>query len=250
VRPGSLAILGIAAYSAFLVATVPARWLQARLLPAAPGRYEVSAVDGSLWNGNAQAVVNAPGGTLVVDRIQWTFLPARLLQGRLAFATELKGAGFEAKYEAGRSLAGWALRDLTVRADAALATAALPWIDRWRPEGSVTASSPGIDVAGEDVHGDLRIEWKGAATALSEVRPLGSYRADVLAEGKAARVSLSTLEGALRLTGHGRLEFPTRFTLTGEARGEGPAASTLNPLLDMFGPPRADGARAIQWQVR
>ena len=96
----------------------------------------------------------------------------------------------------------------------------------------------------------VRLDVKGASTALSEVRPLGSYRADVVAEGAGARVNVATVEGPLRLSGQGRLEFPSRFAFTGEARGEGTNATALDPLLNLIGPARPDGARAIDWRTR
>lgn len=246
-RPGSLAIFGIAAYSVFLVATMPASWLAAR---ASPGAYEVRAVNGTIWKGDAQAVVRVGAGSFAVDRAEWDFLPSRLLRGRVAYAMSLRGAGFDARYEAGRSLAGWSVRDLAARADAALAAAALPWIGAWRPEGVVSAASPALDITEREVRGELRLDVKGASTALSEVRPLGSYRADVVAEGAAARVNVATVEGALRLSGQGRLEFPSRFAFTGEARGQGANAAALDPLLNLLGPARPDGARAIDWRTR
>lgn len=249
-RAGTLAIVGIAAYSAFLVATIPARWLAARLEAAAPGRYDVNEANGTLWKGDAQAVLTAPGGTLVVDRAEWSFLPSRLLQGRVAFAISLKGAGFEARYEAGRSLGGWGVRDLSARADAALAAAALPLIARWRPEGSVIATSPALDISGQDVRGNLRLEWKAASTVLSEVKPLGSYRADLVGEGASGKLTLATLEGPLRLSGAGRVEWPTRLTFNGEARAEGANAKALEPLLSILGPAKPDGARTLEWQLR
>jgi general secretion pathway protein N len=248
-RGRTLAIAGIAAYAAFLVAMVPARWLAARL-EAEPGRYTLHDVEGTLWHGSAKALVTAPGGSLVVDRVEWDFMPTRLAQGRLAFAIKLRGAGFDAAYEGSRSLGGWGARDLAVRADAALAAAALPLIARWRPEGIVTVQSPSIDVSGSEVRGNLRIELKGAATALSAVKPLGSYRVEISGEGASGKLALTTLEGPLRLAGQGRVEWPSRFTFTGEARGEGPGAGALEPLLQMLGPARPDGARALDWQLR
>jgi general secretion pathway protein N len=250
-RARSLVLLGLAAYLAFLAAGVPARWLEQRLAAAAPGRYEAHAMSGTLWRGEGQAVVNVPGGTLLVDKVRWRFLPSRLLEGRLAFAFDVKGAGFEASYEAGRSFSGWGLRDLAVRADAALAAAALPFLGRWRPEGSVTAASPAIDVAGEnDVRGEATIEWKSAGTTLSEVRPLGSYRAAISADGPGANVTVTTLEGPLRLSGNGRIEWPARLNFMGEARAEGSRAGGLAPLLDILGPARADGARTLDVRWR
>jgi general secretion pathway protein N len=249
-RPASLALLGVAAYGAFLAATVPARWLEARLATAAAARYQVQAADGTLWKGEARAVVNAPGGTLVVDRFAWRFLPSRLLQGRVAFAIDAKGAGFEAAGEASRSFAGWGLRDLTAQADAALAAAMVPLVGRWRPEGRVSIAARGLDISGEDVRGDARIEWKGAAIGLSEVKPLGSYRVEIDADGPGAKLNVSTLEGSLRLTGQGRIDWPARLAFAGEARGEAAKAEALAPLLDLMGPARPDGAHAIDWRTR
>src|SRR5687768_18586816 len=120
-RAGSLAILGIAAYSAFLVATMPARWAADRLDPR--GKVSLHAVNGSSWRGDAQAVIGLGGGTFTVDRLTWDFRPARLLQGRLAYDFAAQGAGFDAKGEAARTLAGWSIRGLAARADAAVATA-------------------------------------------------------------------------------------------------------------------------------
>jgi hypothetical protein len=61
------------------------------------------------------------------------------------------------------------------------------------------------------------------------------------------KVNLATLEGPLRLTGEGTLTPQGRLAFAGEARGEGAAAQSLEPLLDLMGPRRADGARALRW---
>jgi general secretion pathway protein N len=250
-RPLPLAILGIAAYLVFLGVSVPARWLAARLESAAPGRYEVHQAQGTIWKGDARAVLNAPGGTLVVDRVEWDFLPARLLQGRLAFRVRARGAGFEAAYEAGRKLAGgWELRGLTAQADSALATAALPLVARFRPEGRVSASADAIEVAGDEMRGDLRIEWKDAAVGLSELRPLGSYRAQLRGEGGPAKLEITTLDGALRIQGRGTVDALGRLAFSGEARAEGANARALDPLMGLLGPPRPDGSRALEWRLR
>ena len=93
------------------------------------------------------------------------------------------------------------------------------------------------------------MEWRGAAVGLSEVRPLGTYRADIHAEGHAGKVVVSTVEGRLRIAGQGTLTPPTRIVFRGEARAEGADAKALEPLLDLFGPARPDGARALDWQT-
>lgn len=247
-RAGSLAILGIAAYSAFLVATMPARWAAERL--GLRGNVALHAVNGSIWRGDAQAVVGLGGGTFALDRIDWRFLPARLLHGRMAYEVQANGAGLKAAGEVGRGFAGWAVRNLVASGDAAIATAALPWMSPWRPAGNVTLTADSMDIDGNQARGNALLEWRDAASAMSEVRPLGTYRAELAAEGAGGNVKVSTLQGTLRVTGQGRLEFPSRLTFTGEARGEGDKAKALDPLLNLLGPARPDGSRAIDWRTR
>jgi general secretion pathway protein N len=79
---------------------------------------------------------------------------------------------------------------------------------------------------------------------------LGAYRLEVVGEGASGKLALTTLEGPLRLSGQGRVEWPARFTFNGEARGEGPNARELDPLLGILGPAKADGARVLDWQLR
>jgi len=247
-RPGSLAILGIAAYSVFLVATMPARWAAERA--GARANVALHAVNGTIWNGDAQAVVGAGGGTFTLEHVRWRLVPVRLLQGSLAYEIHANGSGIKAAGEVGRKLSGWHVRDFIASADAALATAALPWMGPWRPEGNVTLEAASIDLDGASARGNAVVEWRDAASAMSEVKPLGTYRAEIAAEGPGANLRVTTVQGALRVAGQGRLEFPSRLTFTGEARGEGDKAKALEPLLNLIGPARPDGARAIDWRTR
>ncbi|HSJ99490.1 MAG TPA: type II secretion system protein N, partial [Myxococcota bacterium] len=153
-------------------------------------------------------------------------------------------------FEAARSFTRWELNRLEARAGAAAVVAALPWIGAWRPEGTLAASSPQLASDGRDLHGEARVEWRQAAVALSQVRPLGSYRADIRAHGPGAKIDVATLDGPLRLSGEGTLTLPARLEFAGEARAEGPNAAALAPLLDLLGPRRADGARALKWIAR
>jgi general secretion pathway protein N len=248
-RPGSLAILGVAAYSVFLVVTMPARWAAERLVPG-PGRIALQEVEGTIWNGTARAAIGGYAGTLAIDRIEWSFKPSRLLAARAAYDVAIRGAGFEARGELARSFGGWAGRDIAARADASVATLLAPWMRAWRPEGNVSLAARTLDLDRLDLRGDMRIEWTGASTALSEVKPLGSYRADVAAEGPAARIAVTTQSGPLRVAGQGRLAWPSQFNFTGEARGEGPSAQALEPLLALMGARKPDGSYAIAWQSR
>lgn len=245
-RLAAMGALGVAAYGAFLVATAPANFLAARASAAAPGRIELRDTEGTLWSGSARARIRAPGGDVLLDRLEWRFLPARLASGRIAFEVTAAGRGLDVRSQVARGFGGWEARDLAVKAQAAALTPLAPMLAPWRPEGLVAISARAIEWDERNARGDLRAEWKDAALSLSEVRPLGSYRIDLHGEGGPAKVTLATLAGPLRVAAQGTLAPPSELSLTGDARAEGTAASALEPLLNLIGPRRPDGARALE----
>ena len=97
--------------------------------------------------------------------------------------------------------------------------------------------------------GEAEIEWQGASVALSDVKPLGTYRAQLASDGKIANVTLTSTQGPLRVSGKGTFSPPARLAFSGEARADAESAKALEPLLNLLGPARADGARALEWRT-
>lgn len=248
-RTPAIAALGIAAYAVFLGATVPASVVAARVRNETQGRVQLAATTGTLWRGTANALIAAPGGPLALERIEWRFRPLRLAMGRVAFDVSAASPGLEARSEIARSLSAWEARNLEARGNAATLATAFPWIAGWRPEGTMLVSSPSFSWDDRSARGEVRAEWRGVALALSDVRPLGDYRAELRADGGPAKVTLSTLDGPLRLSGIGSVSPRGRFEFSGDARAQGANARSLDPLLDLLGPRRADGSRALEWKV-
>lgn len=248
-RPLTLAALGAAAYAVFLVALMPASYVVAKLEASTRGGVQVHEARGSIWSGSGRATIATPAGPLAVENLEWRFLPAPLVAGRLAFAVTGRSAGFESRGELARSFSMWEARDVSIDGEAAGAASFLPLIAHWRPEGRLAAKAPLLAWNDREMRGEARLEWRAAAVTLSEVRPLGSYRAELRGEGAQARVTLSTIEGPLALSGQGTITPPSRLAFSGEARADGPAAASLQPLLDLMGPRRADGSRTLQWRL-
>jgi general secretion pathway protein N len=249
-RAAALAALGVAAYAAFLVGTVPARVVAPRIEAATGGRVALHDAEGTAWDGSARAVIATPGGRLALDRLEWRFKPARLLAARVAFDVSASAPTLIATLEAARSPTRWEFAGVDAAAGAEALIAAVPWISAWRPEGRVALTSPALATDGTDLHGEARIEWRGAAVGLSEVNPLGTYRVDVAGRGPLADLVLATVDGPLRLSGKGTLTLPTRLEFSGEARAQGANAAALEPLMNLLGPRRPDGARALRWIAR
>jgi general secretion pathway protein N len=245
-RVTAMAALGAAAYGIFLLATLPASFVAAQASAAAPGRVELTETHGTLWNGDTRARIRSTGGDVLLERIEWSLLPARLASGRIAFEVKAAGRGLDASSQVARGFTGWELRDITARVDASALTSLAPTIAAWRPEGRVAISSAALEWNETRALGDLHAEWSDAALSISEVRPLGSYRIDVHADGGPAKFVVATLSGPLRIAAQGTIVPPSGVSLSGDARGEGAAAAALEPLLDLIGPRRPDGARALE----
>jgi len=242
VRARSLAIIGIAAYAVFLLAMLPAsivaRWI------AMPGVLELADARGTLWSGSARAVATSAQ----LDNLRWRFEPLRLAAGRLAFTVDAYGTGLEGHGRIDRGFGALEVRDLHVRGDAAALAAFAPLAASWQPDGRLTLDAPAIAWDGREARGTARLEWHDAAIALSSVRPLGSYRAEARADGGPVKIAVTTLDGALRVTGSGTFALPGTLVFTGDARASPAAQAALEPLLNLMGPRRPDGGNEQQEQ--
>ena len=248
-RIATLAAIGTAAYAAFLVALLPASYVAREVQERSSGMLQVHEASGTLWKGTGRATIATPAGPVAVERLAWRFLPARLFSGRLGFDVEGASQGFAGRAEVARTFGGWEALGLRAEGKASGIGSFMPLVAHWRPEGTLAVEAPRLAWDEREMRGEARLEWRAAALALSEVRPLGTYRAEIRGDGGPAKVTLQTLEGPLRLAGQGTLA-PSRLTFSGDARGEAAQAARLAPLLDLMGPPRADGSRALEWRTR
>lgn len=247
-RRFGLAALGVAAYAIFMLALMPASFVAGRIEQSTRGALQLRNADGTLWSGSAQAVIATPAGPLNIESVQWRFVPASLFAGRLGFAVHSTAYDFKLAGEVGRGIGAWEVRDLSVVGDATGTRGFFPLLAHWRPEGALSLRAPKLSWTDNGVRGQASVEWKNAALGLSEVRPLGTYRAELAGDGGPARIKVTTVDGPLRITGQGTFAPPAPPVLSGEARAEGTAASSLQPLLDLIGPRRADGSRTFNWR--
>jgi general secretion pathway protein N len=248
-RLRAIAALGVAAYLVFLAAGVPASFVAARVSAHTQGRVQLIEPEGTAWNGKARAIVTSPSGAVAVDHIEWQFRPARLASLRLAFDVRAALAGLDAGFEIGRSPGAWEARDVKAAGDVAALSALFPLLAAWRPEGTFSLASPAFSWDGRTARGEARLTWGRAAVALSAVRPLGNYHASLNANEGPVHFRVNTLEGALRIEGKGTFTPSGQVEFSGDARAEGANTAALDPLLDLLGPRRADGSRALAWRV-
>ena len=245
-RGSRLFLVGLTAYGLFLVATLPASVVASRAAQATGGQVRVANATGTVWHGSARVDIATRVATITLDEVRWNFLPSRLLGGRAAYAVDARMGGFTAQAEAARSPLQWQVRDLRANGDASALAAFFPLGAAWQPVGAIAIEAPHLAWDGERTSGEATAEWRDAALALSQVRPLGSWRARAQDEGSAMKITLATTKGPLRLSGSGTLAKGGRLAFSGEARAEPGRERELEAVLDLLGPRRADGARALE----
>jgi general secretion pathway protein N len=245
-----VAVVGIPAFALFIVLTAPASFLAYRASTESQGTVQFDETQGTLWSGSARATVEAPGGVFTFDRIAWRLLPARLMEGRLAFDVSVDSREARGNLRVLRGWSEWEVRGGAARVEARLAPVFFPFVAAWRPEGVVSVAADGVRWSERELHGPVTVEWLDGGVALSDVKPLGAYRLSVQGMGESAKLALSTLSGPLEVNGAGEWKLPRGVAFSGDARAQGSSAAALEPLLNLMGPKRPDGAHSIEVHIR
>lgn len=243
------ALLGVLVAS---VVWAPARWADVALAAASDGRVRLLQPAGTLWAGSGVLRVAGDGTALTLPgRLRWTLSPNLATLG--ARLTLQPDATADAPWRTtlARGEGGWWLQTEPWQAqfDLAwlqalgapwntfglhgLAHVALPAL-RW-PLGAPAAAAPATPAP-------VTVELLDVASAVSPLRPLGSYRLTLqAAPGAAPTFELTTLRGDLRLQATGGWR-AGRLHLQGLAEANPERLDALSNLLNLLG--RRDGARA------
>jgi general secretion pathway protein N len=242
---------------AALIAFAPASWLARALASATNGHLLIVDTRGSIWNGSGVLVLT--GGVGSRD--------ASALPGRLHWRMAVKGMGLQLAARQDCCINGELLlgikpglgrielsvdskADWLARVPAGLlAGLGTPW-NTLQLDGSLRLSARELRL--ESVQGrwrqfgELQLDLVNLSSRVSTVAPLGSYRFTVTADAANPGVStlrLSTLEGALQLSGVGVLNSGGKSRFTGEAGAAPGREEALNNLLNIIG--RRNGARSV-----
>ncbi|GKS75377.1 type II secretion system protein N [Acidovorax sp. SUPP950] len=247
-RGWALAGVLLGALPALLV-FAPARWLASAVEQASGGQVRLAQARGTVWTGSAQMVLTGGRGSqdqaALPGRLQWRLRPA--WDGARA---ELRADCCTPQPVQLRLRPHWGGARVTV-ADgrsqwpaAVLAGLGTPW-NTLQPQGQLALGTQSLSFdwsAGRlVVDGQAQVDALDMSSRLSTLRPMGSYRL-VLQGGQAPTLALSTLDGALRLSGSGQW-VGQRLRFTGEATAAPEREGALANLLNIIG--RRTGARSI-----
>jgi len=252
-----------------LIVAAPARWLAAALQSATEGHLQLADAQGSVWNGDAVLVLTAGSGArearALPGRVAWTLAPAgwglglRLglrhdccLNGEWVARLKPGFGSLTAAIEPGEAATGTAAppapRDWLGAWPAALLVGlGTPW-NTLQPGGALRVVPQGLSLEWARgrfaMHGRLDVELRDFSSRLATLPRLGSYRLSVIGDAQpgSAQVELTTLDGALQLSGSGSWS-ASGLRLRGEATAAEADLAALNNLLNIIG--RREGARSL-----
>lgn len=247
------AVLGVLAA---LVVFAPAAWLCNAVAAATQQRLLLSDARGTVWSGSAVVVLTGGEGSR----------DASSLPGRLAWVLRPRGLGLELQMEHACCLNGTVALKVQPGFGRTTYTLVPPagWVGQWPSAflgglgtpwntmqlgGSLRLASGGLKLESVQgrwvVDGAADLDLVDVSSRLSTLDSLGSYRMTL--SGDAAnpgisRLTLSTRDGALQLSGSGTWG-PAGVRFRGEARAGAADEAALSNLLNIIG--RRDGARSV-----
>ncbi len=249
-RPWVAAAVGLAAGCMIsLVALLPARLAVEPVRSVTQGRVNLQEVNGTIWRGSAVVVLR--GGSDSADSAR--------LPGRVDWVVRLglTGAGVALNADcctrepwAIRVSPSWGGVDVGMRIPASTIPAQLlaglgtPWNTlglQAQLDLRSESLSLGVRQGRLAMTGAAQLDVVHAHSRLSTLKPVGSYRL-VLSGGDVPSVKLSTLEGALQLSGDGQW-IGQRLRFSGVASAQPEQEAVLQNLLNIIG--RRQGARSL-----
>ncbi|MES2152663.1 MAG: type II secretion system protein N [Pseudomonadota bacterium] len=233
-----------------VLAFLPAAWI-APLVEAQTGaRLTLGDAQGTLWRGSA-FLGGAPGEggavtPLLPGRFAWRLSPLLLL-GHTSVRLENPQALSQAvTLEGGWSR--WQLSPAALKLPAeGLAGLGAP-LNTLAPSGSMQLSWSTLELARAgrtlDVSGRTILTMADMGSRMAPIKPLGSYELAMDWQGQQAQLALSTVTGALQLSGKGMLD-RGRLQFSGQAQAAPGYEETLGNLLNLLGQRRMVNGKNI-----
>lgn len=241
------ALLSIAAYSIFLIATLPASvvygWLKPQL-----HFLSMQGISGSIWQGQATDIVYQQQS---YGAIRWRLKPLRLLLGEFAVKWKLLDKTLTAKGKLDIHFDGdirvystriyiplnklqSVTRDIPVVVDAELRLELRQmWLRNQKPA---------------DVDATLRVlNLQSISPVVSEV---GSFEATLQSEGQQLKARIKDIDGALQLQATAGIESDGRYQFSGQARLRPQADAALREGLQQIARPAQDGSIRLDYNGR
>ena len=214
---------------------LPATWVDTLLQDNTRGSLSMTGTSGALWRGEGTLQAILPNGDAVtLAPVAWHIAIGELLTLRLHIVLRSSQNGSPI-LDLSSSPGETRIHEARLELPAAMLGALSPTLRSAALSGQMAVQATDMRLDVGHATGKARIMWMSASSELSAVRPLGNYQLDLDGQGGGLDMRLTTLGGALNLTGSGRMQpgKPADIKITAtpiEARRQ-----ELAPLLRMLG---------------
>jgi general secretion pathway protein N len=233
-----------------VLAFFPAAWLGPIVERQTGGRLTLGDAQGTLWRGSA-FIGGAPGAggavtPLLPGRFAWRLSPLVLLgsvslqlENPLALSQPVRVTGSWSQWQVSPA-------ELMLPAEG-LAGLGAP-LNTLAPSGVMRLSWSTLELMRQQqavaVNGRTVLVMNDMGSRMSPVKPLGSYELAMDWQGQQAKLNLTTVRGALLLSGNGSLD-RGRLQFSGQAAAANGYEETLGNLLNLLGQRRMVGGKNI-----
>jgi general secretion pathway protein N len=233
-----------------LIVLLPASWVTPRFARATQGHVNLIEPSGSLWHGSATLMLaagpDASAATVLPGRVEWHTAFWPLLAGRVRMQLLLSDAmpdpvRIDASFDGATVSAGG------IKVPAALLSGLGAPFNTLDLQGDIHVTWTQWHLIRGNAFGGLTITLEDMISRVSPVKPLGSYRVVLQAQGAASTLDLSTLKGPLLLSGHGTIA-GSGTSFHGEASSTPEARENLSGLLNLLGRPMGPGTVSLDYR--
>ena len=233
-----------------VLAFFPAAWLGPMVERQTGGRLTLGDAQGTLWRGSA-FIGGAPGAggavtPLLPGRFAWRLSPLVLL-GQVSLALE-NPLALSQPIRVEGSWSQWQVSPAELMLPAeGLAGLGAP-LNTLAPSGVMRLSWTTLELVRQQqavaVNGRTVLVMNDMGSRMTPVKPLGSYELAMDWQGQQAKLNLTTVRGALLLSGSGSLD-RGRLQFSGQASAASGYEETLGNLLNLLGQRRMVGGKNI-----
>ncbi len=248
-------LLALVALLAAALIAAPASWADSLLSQFSGGRIRLAETEGRLWRGTGRLVLADPSiggitgainntaltsGVVIPGRCQWQIKAFSLLVGQLDAQLKLESMQQPIRLEGNRQRIMGSGGTVNLP-QLQLERLGSPW-NTIAPNAAIALQWDPFQIDGGKYIGKAAVSISQVSSALSPVRPLGSYRVEIDAQGSAAKLTMVTSSGPLQLDGQGEWtpRGGLRFTAYAQATAE---QDRLQPLLGLLG--KRDGNKTV-----
>lgn len=232
--------LGLFCILVTILAFAPAAWLNNILERETDGRVALGDVQGSIWKGSAfigvAASRNGDLTPLLPGRFSWRLSPILLL-GQIELELENSASLIRPVTLTGNFRRVQVSPGGLILPSERLSGLGAP-LNTVRPTGDITLSWDQLEISMPDkqwdIRGTMKLTMQDIASALSPVKPLGSYLMTFVWYGQKADIDLKTLQGPMLLIGKGAL-VQGKLKFSGTAQAQGGQEDKLANLLNLLG---------------